>query len=217
MTRVLRDRRRDREGGVRAGLADERRVTAEVLADALDLAERFGWRRDRALRGIARRCGAEREELDRWLREGVPMDRREDVLYEAAHEMVEEVRRSEHMSGDSLRNLRRSLELSRRRLAASAGLQVGTLAAYERGERRPSGDTLDRLSGAIRRWAQRSDRRGPWPDRVWSLRASRGWTQTDLADELGTTQARVSQWERGLSVPTGDNASALLELEDEHE
>ena len=28
-----------------------------------------------------------------------------------------------------------------------------------------------------------------------------GWSQWELADRLGTTQARVSEWERGRSKP----------------
>lgn len=37
---------------------------------------------------------------------------------------------------------------------------------------------------------------------IQELRATRGWSQEDLADELGVTQATISNWERGRSQPT---------------
>jgi transcriptional regulator with XRE-family HTH domain len=37
---------------------------------------------------------------------------------------------------------------------------------------------------------------------IQELRAVRGWSQEDLADALGVTQATISNWERGRSQPT---------------
>lgn len=37
---------------------------------------------------------------------------------------------------------------------------------------------------------------------IQELRARKGWSQEVLADELGVTQATISNWERGRSQPT---------------
>jgi len=44
-------------------------------------------------------------------------------------------------------------------------------------------------------------RRSPLGESLRQLRRSRGWTQIDLADEIGCTQASVSEYERGRVVP----------------
>lgn len=39
------------------------------------------------------------------------------------------------------------------------------------------------------------------PADIRSLRSARGWTQQDLADELGTDAVTISRWERGVTHP----------------
>lgn len=47
-------------------------------------------------------------------------------------------------------------------------------------------------------WIVRGARGGPgWGDRVRRLREARGWSQDDLAERAGTTQAQVSRIEAG--------------------
>jgi transcriptional regulator with XRE-family HTH domain len=44
---------------------------------------------------------------------------------------------------------------------------------------------------------------------IQDLRARMGWSQEELADELGVTQATISNWERGRSRPTIRQFGAL--------
>lgn len=37
---------------------------------------------------------------------------------------------------------------------------------------------------------------------LYRRRRGRGWTQQDVGDRLGVTQAAVSEWERGVHSPT---------------
>ena len=43
-------------------------------------------------------------------------------------------------------------------------------------------------------------------------RRLRGWSQKELAEQLGTTQVNVSRWERGLTTPTLYFRSKLVAL-----
>ena len=57
---------------------------------------------------------------------------------------------------------------------------------------------------------ERSQRWGP--DAVRALRQHLGITQREMADELGTRQQTVSEWETGLYQPRGISARALLRM-----
>jgi DNA-binding transcriptional regulator YiaG len=46
-------------------------------------------------------------------------------------------------------------------------------------------------------------------DRVRALRRHLGLTQVKLAEELGTRQATISEWEHGLYRPRGASARIL--------
>ena len=48
------------------------------------------------------------------------------------------------------------------------------------------------------------------PERIKALRARLGFTQQQLANEIGVTQPAVAQWETGQSQPGG--ASVLEKL-----
>lgn len=39
-------------------------------------------------------------------------------------------------------------------------------------------------------------------DRIKALREQKGFTQTDLANQLGITRSSVNAWEMGISVPS---------------
>ena len=55
---------------------------------------------------------------------------------------------------------------------------------------------------------QRKGRR--WDgEQVWALRRHLGLTQTKLAEELGTRQQTISEWERGMYQPRGASATLL--------
>ena len=64
-------------------------------------------------------------------------------------------------------------------------------------------------------YAGRVDRKGGRQRPAWdaagvhALRRHLGLTQQELADELGTRQQTISEWERGLYRPRGASARLL--------
>lgn len=58
-------------------------------------------------------------------------------------------------------------------------------------------------------------REPPGLEQIKSLRAARGWTQSDLADELGVKNSTVANWETQYSSPSDANASQLWTLHEE--
>ncbi len=48
-------------------------------------------------------------------------------------------------------------------------------------------------------------------DEVFELRMERGWTQAELAEQVGTAQANISRLENGLANPTFDFLEKLSE------
>ena len=50
-------------------------------------------------------------------------------------------------------------------------------------------------------------------EQIKALRSRLGFTQYDLAREIGCRPETVSRWERGISPPTGANLKALKEIE----
>ena len=38
-------------------------------------------------------------------------------------------------------------------------------------------------------------------DKIMNLRKKCGWSQEDLADQLGISRQSVSKWESGMSIP----------------
>jgi DNA-binding transcriptional regulator YiaG len=72
--------------------------------------------------------------------------------------------------------------------------------------------TLTGLHGSV--YARPVDKKGRarpvWDaNRVRALRRHLGLTQRGLADELGTRQQTISEWERGLYQPRGASARLL--------
>lgn len=53
---------------------------------------------------------------------------------------------------------------------------------------------------------------GSFGQRIVAIRVAWGWTQTALAKALGTTQSRVSEWEKGVAKPAGAAMLALTKL-----
>ena len=46
-------------------------------------------------------------------------------------------------------------------------------------------------------------------DKVRALRKRLGYTQAEMADELGTRQQTISEWETGMYAPRGISAAML--------
>jgi putative transcriptional regulator len=56
----------------------------------------------------------------------------------------------------------------------------------------------------------KSKRKARWDsDGIKALRAHLGLTQQELADELGTRQQTISEWETGMYSPRGTSATLL--------
>ena len=51
---------------------------------------------------------------------------------------------------------------------------------------------------------------------VVSLRKAQGLNQEALAERLGVTRQTVSNWERGLADPLGENLVTSISFEEEH-
>ena len=49
-------------------------------------------------------------------------------------------------------------------------------------------------------------------ERISSLRKEKGWTQKNIADELGITDKAVSKWERDIALPDIATIPKLAEL-----
>lgn len=47
---------------------------------------------------------------------------------------------------------------------------------------------------------------------IVKLRKGRGWSQGDLAKQLGVNRSNVGKWERGLSAPSLEDLTALATL-----
>lgn len=47
--------------------------------------------------------------------------------------------------------------------------------------------------------------------KIKEIRKEKGMSQTDLAASVGVNQTAVSQWERGVTMPTLDKAALLAE------
>lgn len=46
-------------------------------------------------------------------------------------------------------------------------------------------------------------------DRIKALRERHGWSQYDLADEMGVRQPTISRWESGSEEPAGPSRKLL--------
>ena len=45
--------------------------------------------------------------------------------------------------------------------------------------------------------------------RIWALRRHLGLTQRELANQLGTRQQTISEWEKGMYKPRGASSTLL--------
>jgi len=56
----------------------------------------------------------------------------------------------------------------------------------------------------------KKNRRRQWDgDSIHALRSHLGLTQREMADELGTRQQTISEWEKGMYRPRGASATLL--------
>ncbi|MBO7176014.1 MAG: helix-turn-helix transcriptional regulator, partial [Clostridia bacterium] len=49
-------------------------------------------------------------------------------------------------------------------------------------------------------------------DKIIDLRKKQGWSQEELAEQLGVSRQSVSKWESGMSVPDLNKIIAMSEL-----
>ena len=53
-----------------------------------------------------------------------------------------------------------------------------------------------------------------FPNNLYFLRKQRKWKQSDVAEKLGTTQRKISYWEKGKIEPDLDDLLQLAEIFD---
>lgn len=112
-----------------------------------------------------------------------------------------------------LREARLALGLSQVQAAQRVGVSPSVFNSWESRGRRPSVRNLARVAAALGLsvsdlFAADSDVVGT----LIELRVRAGLTQLQLAAELGVSQTQVSDWERGLSRPTSDEAGLYAVL-----
>jgi ParB family chromosome partitioning protein len=71
------------------------------------------------------------------------------------------------------------------------------------------------LQGVVDRTGGGDGREPPTPEQIKALRDARGWTQSDLADELNAANNTVSYWETGRNTPGEEYAAQLWALHEE--
>ena len=52
----------------------------------------------------------------------------------------------------------------------------------------------------------------PFNEKIKKLRDSRGWTQSELAEKLGTDGRMISHYEKGKNIPSADILVKIAEL-----
>ena len=119
--------------------------------------------------------------------------------------------------GESIRELRDSLGLSREAFAKSLGLNAHTIYEYETGRIAPSKKALSKIrkeyglrivrereKGKVRKVLNRMD--------VKEIRTALGLSQAELARELGVAPASVGHYENGRMNPSDAVIAKLKEL-----
>jgi len=106
--------------------------------------------------------------------------------------------------GDHLRKRRLDLGLLQRQVAAQLGADQCSVTNWELNRTKPA---LWFLPGIIRALGYTPWTAGPsLGERLLAYRRDRGITQEVMARRLGIDPGTLSQWERGLRVPTGVHA-----------
>ncbi len=110
-----------------------------------------------------------------------------------------------------LSSRRRELQFTRGELGRLADLSAGTITAWEQGVRTPQADTLARVAAVLEvpvEWLVRVPRDQRF---IGDLRVLQGWTQLQLATQIGVSTATLSAVERGETRPTPRTTDALAQ------
>ncbi|MBQ4268095.1 MAG: InlB B-repeat-containing protein [Clostridia bacterium] len=127
--------------------------------------------------------------------------------------------------GERLKNLRKQADLTQSAFAEKAGVHFQTVSKWERGASAPDisvlgliaetlGVTLETLLGVKE---SETPMVGAFDlsalaTAIADYRKGAGWSQSELAEKMGTTSDTVSKWERGVTSPDIDALIKLSEL-----
>src|SRR5437588_726490 len=64
----------------------------------------------------------------------------------------------------------------------------------------------------LRRTAVKNDKKSPLNSRLRDAREEHGWSQQELADQVGTTSVNISRWENGITFPNPHSRQRLCEV-----
>lgn len=109
--------------------------------------------------------------------------------------------------GERVRELRREKNYSLQELARRGGISASFLSELERGNKRPSLDTIDRLAGALNvspgELTGEADRTAPrHGERIRHHRCRKGYGLEELASLAGISYSYLRGIERGLVTPS---------------
>lgn len=108
---------------------------------------------------------------------------------------------------DTLRTLRHLQGLTQAQLAARSGLSDTAISYYETGRRAPTVKTAQKLAVALGctlddlTQSPQVISRDEFPTWLRDHRKRAGFTQKQLAAQIGVARSRISQWERGYDYP----------------
>lgn len=113
--------------------------------------------------------------------------------------------------GEHVKRRRKDLGLPQKAVAAKLGVNVWTLANWEKGETEP----MIKLYPAIIRFLRYnplSPAGETFPERLKAVRLERGLSYKQLARELGVWDTTVRDWENGTHKPTRSLYDRLCRL-----
>jgi transcriptional regulator with XRE-family HTH domain len=136
--------------------------------------------------------------------------------------------------GEQLRQWRTERRLTRGDLAHRAGIAESTLSRWEAGRTHPGLPELEATLRALERGSEdmrhalqllkapRAQRQLRQLDSrtalltpslqgelLWAMRQRKGWTQTQAAQAAGVTQAQITRWEKGDTIPDNQKLHTL--------
>ena len=119
--------------------------------------------------------------------------------------------------GSTLKLLRLRKGMTQAELSKVSGIYQTQISNYEKGSRTPSPKIVKKLLTVLDAPIEYFDLlqkpvKTEYPalaDNIRSQRKQRGMTQTELAEIIGTTQAKLSGYENGLHIPNPDQIARL--------
>lgn len=124
--------------------------------------------------------------------------------------------------GEKVRLLRNRKSLTQAKLAEISGISLSSLQKYESGKNTPKIDNLSKIATALETdldtLIEDTDYQKYFlygsliGNRIKSVRVKKGWTQSDLANNIDMSQAMVVQWEKNIRKPRGKTLRKIADI-----